>query len=383
MQDIGMDTSPPLLSDADTALRVACATARLGAWRWDAARGLHVWSPALSAVFGVALDPAGFTSDALREIADPADRVALAAALDGLPAASGPVSLAFRIRGQDGEIRHCLCAGTAVQAPPGDMRAIEGFCQDVTALRQAEAARLAADRLAAISQLTGGLAHDFNNLLTVISLNLEIAVDMLEAEDPLLEMLQPAIKATTDGSAITQRLLTFARRKPLRPERHDVNALVAAIATKLRHGLAPRQTLVVELQPDVGPCLIDKSGLELALGNLVDNSSQAMPEGGTITLHTARVALSASDARDLPPLTPGLYVRISVTDSGIGIPPALLPRVLEPFFTTRKGVRAAGLGLNLVAGFADQSGGAMALDSTEGRGTTVRLFLPAAVAAVG
>ncbi len=377
MQDTRMDTVPPQFSDPDAALRVACAAARLGVWRWDAVSGLHAWSQALCALFAVTLDPSGFTSAALLDAVDPADRDGLAASLADLPAATDKVSLAFRIRGKDGETRHCLCSGTPVRTPQGVVLGVEGFCQEVTALREAEAARLAADRLAAISQLTGGLAHDFNNVLTVISLNLEIAADMLEADDPLQEMLRPAIKATTDGSALTGRLLTFARRKPLRPAPHDVNALVGRIGGQLRERLPARQALVVDLQPGTGFCQIDPAGLELALRSLVDNSSQAMTEGGSITLRTTRVTLSDAQARKLPPLAAGQYVQISVADTGPGIPPSRLPHVVEPFFTTRKGVRAAGLGLNLVLGFADQSGGHMALDSTEGRGTEVRLLLPA------
>ncbi len=345
-------------------LDAASRVARLGAWRWDAATRWHAWSPWMCEMFDVPLIPDGFTDEDLLAVVDLPNRDELGAALAGLGDGTGEVSLSFAVVGRDGMIRQCRCAGERVISAGGQTVAVEGYCQDVTALRQAELVRCHAERLAAISQVTGGLAHDFNNLLTVISLNLEILVDMLEETDPAQEMLRPALKATTSASDLTDKMLAFARRRPLRPAPHDVNALLRDIVGRLAPGLPPGQSLGLVLQDNVGACLIDAAGFETALGHLVLNSSQALRDGGTITVRSELLVRSEP------------HVVIAVEDSGPGIPADLRGRVLEPFFTTRKGVRGSGLGLNLVQSFADQSGGWMVLDSEVGQGTVVRLFLP-------
>jgi signal transduction histidine kinase len=350
------------LPGVDPGLAEACRAARLGAWRWDKATRRHDWSPALAELFRVPWHDS-FTDAELLARSDPQDRDALAARLAALAAGTGTVSLAARLLGQDGVARDARFEGECRIAADGAVLGAAGFCQEVTARVQAEQALRAAERVDVTRQLTGSLAHDFNNLLTVISLNLEIAADMLDADDPVQEVLQPAIRGTESASAITQRLLAFARRKPPAPQLHDINRVIREAAARIAPTLAAPHRLLLDLQPEAGQCLIDAAGLETALRELVDNSCQAMPQGGTVTLSSARL--------------PGPQVAVTVADTGSGIAPELRAQVLQPFFTTRKGARGAGLGLNLAQDFARHAGGTLELDSAAGRGTTVRLLLPA------
>jgi CheY-like chemotaxis protein len=178
-------------------------------------------------------------------------------------------------------------------------------------------------------------------------------------------------------------LLAFARRQPLRPRTIDIEALIHDARPMLDRLLGEGVTLQTDSAPDPGPFLasVDPVGAESALLNLCINARDAMPDGGTIKIHLARVMVGASDARANPDMVAGSYVVISVTDTGSGIPEEILPHLFEPFFTTKDVGRGTGLGLSMVYGFVKQSGGFVKVDSVVGRGTTVTLFFPEATGA--
>ena len=238
-----------------------------------------------------------------------------------------------------------------------------------------------AQRLDALGQLTGGIAHDFNNLLTVISGNLQL----LEAETPqdpaTLETLESASRAVERGAALTRKLLAFSRRQHLLPRAVRTVQLLADLSDMLGRTLGERISVTAECANDVPAVYADPGELEAALLNLALNARDAMPRGGrlSITARLHQVANADDDAR----LAPGAYVRFAVADTGAGMRAEILAHVLEPFFTTKGPGKGSGLGLSMVYGFVKQSGGHLNIDSQEGRGTRVELYLPVATTPAG
>ena len=231
-------------------------------------------------------------------------------------------------------------------------------------------------RLEALGQLTGGIAHDFNNLLTVISGNLQL-LEIDAPDDPSTrETLASASRAVERGAALTRKLLTFSRRQHLLPRAVRTVQLLADLSEMLGRTLGERITVTAECNNDVPAVYADGGELEAALINLALNARDAMPRGGrlAITARSFNVARSEEDIR----LAAGSYVVFSVSDNGEGIAPRILEHVLEPFFTTKEAGKGSGLGLSMVYGFVKQSGGHFHIESQEGHGTRVELFLPAA-----
>lgn len=230
-----------------------------------------------------------------------------------------------------------------------------------------------AQKLDTIGQLTGGVAHDFNNLLMVIQGGLNLLKKRLPPDERSERLLLNALQATERGTALTQRLLSFARRQDLKPQAVDFQQLFESIKDLLGKAVGPR-TLIQSTFPDDLPLvLVDGNQLELALLNLFVNARDAMEQGGT-------VSVQASETLEWRPasLNSDRYVRITVADTGHGMDDATLARAAEPFFTTKGVGKGTGLGLSMVHGLAAQSGGALEIASRPGAGTQVSLWLPVA-----
>jgi PAS domain S-box-containing protein len=260
-------------------------------------------------------------------------------------------------------------------------------------LRQAEDALRQAQKMEAVGQLTGGIAHDFNNLLTGIVGSLEL-LERRVAEGRIGDLQRyvgMAVVSANRAAALTQRLLTFARRQPLDPKPVQVNALAAGMADLLERTLGPAITLTMDLAPGLWPALCDPNQLESAMLNLAINARDAIadgaraPEGGdptarqggTLTIATSAVTLDAAYARAQGgDVGPGDYVMVAVTDTGAGMPPSVIDRAFEPFFTTKPPGQGTGLGLSMLYGFIKQSGGHVSVESEVGRGTKFQLYLP-------
>jgi signal transduction histidine kinase len=236
-----------------------------------------------------------------------------------------------------------------------------------------------AQKMETIGNLTGGIAHDFNNLLGTIIGNIELLRERLW-HDPrdADELAQEAFAAALRGAELVRQLLAFARRQPLQPKRVDADQLITACAKLLRRTLAANIEVTLDLGGDIWPILADPTQLEAAITNLATNARDAMPQGGRLTISTANAPLDAAYATQHPEVVPGDYVVIGVSDSGTGIPAAALGKIFEPFFTTKPEGRGTGLGLSMVFGFLQQSGGHINVESQESVGTIFRLYLPRA-----
>jgi signal transduction histidine kinase/CheY-like chemotaxis protein len=244
-----------------------------------------------------------------------------------------------------------------------------------TAERQkAEAQLHQAQKMEALGQLTGGLAHDFNNHLGIIIGNLDLLDDQRPGADQK-ELVSDALAAALNGAELTRRLLAFARRQPLRPERIDANQLIGEITKLLRRTLGEQVAIRLDLDATIPPVLADPSQLETAIANLANNARDAMPDGGELTITTRMRHLDDAYAAEHAEVAPGDYVMIEVSDTGSGMPPETLARVFEPFFTTKEPGKGTGLGLSMVFGFLKQSGGHINVYSELGKGTTFRLYL--------
>ena len=244
-------------------------------------------------------------------------------------------------------------------------------------LMQAEEKLRQSQKMEAVGQLTGGLAHDFNNLLAGICGALElvsrrISQGRLSDVDKYLVAAQGSAKR---AAVLTQRLLAFSRRQTLEPRATNVNTLMYGMAELIQRTVGPGIQIETLGAPDAWAAFVDVSQLENALLNLCINARDAMPEGGRIQLQTSNHWLDANTAR-AHDLAEGPYLRLSVTDTGTGMPPDVMAHVFEPFFTTKPIGQGTGLGLSMIYGFAQQSGGQVHIQSTVGEGTCVSLYLP-------
>ncbi|MCH9051087.1 MAG: PAS domain S-box protein [Proteobacteria bacterium] len=249
---------------------------------------------------------------------------------------------------------------------------------DITERKAMEAQLLQAQKMEAVGKLTGGIAHDFNNLLTVILGNLQLLERRVEGDERLSKRIRAASGAALRGAELTKRLLAFSRRQVLEPEVADLNKLVAGMDDLLRRTLGETIEINVALEADLWPVRVDLNQLENALLNLAINARDAMLEGGRLTIETANASLDDEYTARYPYVTAGRYVMLAVSDTGSGMPPAVIERVFEPFFTTKEVGNGTGLGLSMVYGFVKQSGGHVNIYSEEGHGTTVKLYLPEA-----
>jgi signal transduction histidine kinase len=236
-----------------------------------------------------------------------------------------------------------------------------------------------AQKMEAVGQLTGGVAHDLNNILTVIIGTTEILTETVADRPELVAITKMIDEAAARGADLTQRLLAFARKQPLQPREVDVNSLVMEAANLLRPTLGENVEVDMVLAGDTLHALIDSSQLTNAILNLALNARDAMPDGGKLTIEARNVELDDSYVRMNNDAVAGSYVVVAVTDSGRGIPAAILDHVFEPFFTTKDVDKGSGLGLSMVYGFVKQSNGHIKIYSEEGHGTTVRMYLPQAI----
>ncbi len=249
------------------------------------------------------------------------------------------------------------------------------------ALRQSQ-------KMEAVGQLTGGLAHDFNNLLTGISGSLELMRSRITQgrTAELGRYIETATASANRAAALTHRLLAFSRRQTLDPKPTDVNQLVGGMEELLRRTVGPAIQLETSFAAEPWPTLCDPHQLESALLNLVLNARDAMPDGGHLLIETANTALldRRGAPKDWPPrsVPPGEYMALSVADTGTGMPPDVIARAFDPFFTTKPIGQGTGLGLSMIYGFVQQSGGHVRLRSEEEQGTTVAIYLPRHLGAV-
>jgi PAS domain S-box-containing protein len=255
---------------------------------------------------------------------------------------------------------------------PGEAETRDRFiitsARDITEREQLEAQLRQAQKMEAIGQLTGGVAHDFNNLLAVIGGNAELVRRRPSGDNK--RQMDNILRATERGVALTSQLLSFSRRHVATPRIIDLRAELPRMAEMLRASLRGDIEMLIEVADPLWPIEADVAELEMALLNIAVNARDAMPQGGTFTIEVRNAASGGGGSLN------GDHVAIALRDTGAGIPPEVIGKVFDPFFTTKEPGEGTGLGLSQVYGFAQQSGGAVSLDSIPGRGTTITIRLP-------
>lgn len=266
-----------------------------------------------------------------------------------------------------------------IYSQTGELMGFAKITRDITERREAaktlektKEALFQSQKLESIGKLTGGVAHDFNNLLSVITNGLEI-LRMVVKTEPGTKVLESMERATDRGASLTKQLLSFARQQPYQPEKLDINRVIRSFGAVLRRANPSKIEFSLDLAPSLPMVLVDAAQLETSLLNLVVNAGDAMAEGGSVSVSTEVVQLGRDQVKSL---AAGVYVKVSVSDTGEGMAPDVVPRVFEPFFTTKPVGKGTGLGLSQVYGFVQQSGGDLVVDSVVGEGTVISMFLP-------
>ena len=254
-------------------------------------------------------------------------------------------------------------------------RQVEARTQE---LLESEAQLRQSQKMEAIGQLTGGLAHDFNNMLTGIIGGLAVVRRRISKGDTgTIDEVMDAVTASAQrAAALTHRLLAYSRRQALEYKAVDVASLLTSLTELLQRTLGERISMATEVEPGLWLANTDTNQLETALLNLIINARDAMAEGGDLKIRAANASLAARPGLRRDSVLPGDYVVLSVADSGTGIPANVLDKVFDPFFTTRPIGQGTGLGLSMIYGFMQQSGGQVRVESEVGKGTTVTLYLP-------
>jgi PAS domain S-box-containing protein len=301
----------------------------------------------------------------------PEDRARVLAEVDRI-ADTGTLSTEYRWLSADGSVRWFLDRAVLTRGSAEEPREVVGSCLDVTDHRQVEQQLYQAQKMEAVGQLTGGIAHDFNNMLTVVIGNLDSMARALKGTGRNFDRAQMALTGALSCAELTRRMLAFARRQPLQPKPVHLGQMSLSIVKLLSRTLGERIAIDVRVEDELWRVLADPAQVESSLINLAVNARDAMTEGGSLAIDARNVRIAAPDGE----LSTGEFVRLSVTDTGTGMPTDVLQRALEPFFTTKKMGHGTGLGLSMVYGFVKQSGGHMHIDSTVGRGTSVMLYLP-------
>ncbi|TFI58116.1 response regulator [Sphingomonas parva] len=244
---------------------------------------------------------------------------------------------------------------------------------EIAERERAEARLVQAQKMEAVGQLTGGIAHDFNNLLTAVVGSLDLLLRRTD-DEKLRRLAGNALQAAERGARLTAQLLAFSRRQRLSPTPLQPNDIISGMGDLLARTIGRHVRVETRLEPNLWQALADPTQLEVMILNLAINARDAMPAGGRLTIATA-------NQESVPPalageLAPGEYVALSVSDTGTGMSPAVLARAFEPFFTTKEQGKGTGLGLAQLYGFARQSGGTARIETCEGEGTTVTIYLP-------
>ena len=368
------------LRESQSNLESAQSITRMGSWDLDLAAGKGRWSKEMLRLFDrdPALGAPQFTD--FLEMVHPEDRTRLMEIHQRVVESGEQGRLEFRTNPAHGPIHHFATIIHAVKESSGPVRRMTGTVQDITERKQLEANFFRAQRLESIGALASGVAHDLNNILQPILMSMRILRE--KTDDPeSREMLHTVENCAQRGADIIKQLLLFARGKPSACEPLPVQHLFGEMNKLIRETFPKNIQLRVNVPQNLWQALGDATQINQALMNLCVNARDAMPDGGTLTLAAENLTLDEAFAAVMLHAKPGHYICLSVTDTGMGIPPEHLDRIFDPFFTTKEIGKGTGLGLATVLGIVQGHSGFVRVNSQIDKGTTFELYLPASLEA--
>ena len=363
-------------SESEARLDRAQAIAGIGSWEVNLRTGRVDWSKQMYRILGVPVEAGVSSATKSLEQFTPEDRPRFNEWFQQISAGVMSTAIECRIKRAADDVRIVSYEAIPILNDSGKVIRVAGTLRDITEQRRIEQQFMQAQKMEAIGNLTGGMAHDFNNLLGVIIGNLDLVPDSVKDSAEAADLLKDALDAALRGADLTGRLLAFARRQPLRPERVDANELISQITRLLNRTLGEDISIALDLSPSLWPVAVDPAQLQAAITNLANNARDAMPKGGKLTVTTYNSHLDEDYATHHLDVSIGDYIAIEVSDTGAGIPPDIIDRIFDPFFTTKEQGKGTGLGLSMVFGFTRQSGGHVNVYSELGSGTTFRIYLP-------
>jgi PAS domain S-box-containing protein len=365
------------LRKSEASLREAQRIARLGNWEWNVAANELQWSDEVYSIFGVARADFAATYEAFLERVHPADRDKVEQAMKQSLEVGEPFSLEHRITLPGGENRIVREQAEVFRGERGQVVRMVGTVQDVTEQKRIEAEFLRAQRMDGIGAIAGGMAHDLNNALSPILMGIQLIRD--QVSQPELRQMLTVMETNTHRSAdMVRQVLTFARGRDGERELLELGKLIREMENILRQTMPKSITVQTLIPPDLWPVLGNGTQLHQALLNLCVNARDAMPKGGKLTLAADNVVLSAEEAREIPNAKPGSYVMLLVSDTGTGIPPEVMPRIFDAFFSTKSPGKGTGLGLSTIVRIVRNHEGFLSVKSEVGVGTNFDIYLPRA-----
>ena len=388
------------LRDSEERLRLAVDNADVGFWDVDIVHDKLIWPARTKAMFGISADVPVTMQDFYDGLyPDDRERTAAAYAAAADPQLRALYDVEYRTVGkEDGVVRWVAAKGRGVFDAAGTCLRVAGTAVDISLRKEAEEAlrelnatlevRVAtaiqeredvqealrhSQKMEAMGQLTGGVAHDFNNLLTPIIGSLDLLQRKGLGSEREQRLIGGAMQSAERARVLVQRLLAFARRQPLQLIAVDIGKLILGMGELVSSTLGPQIEVVMDVPDNLPSARADPNQLEMAILNLAVNARDAMPEGGKLRIAASAVSIGAGHRSGLPG---GAYLYLTVADTGVGMDAATVARAVEPFYSTKGVGKGTGLGLSMVHGLALQLDGAMHLDSAEGVGTIVELWLP-------
>jgi PAS domain S-box-containing protein len=372
------------LRESEERYALAISGTNDGIWDWDIRSNADYFSPRWKEILGYGEIELVPHLDSFIGLLHPDDRDDVMEAIKMHLEERAPFDLQYRLLHKSGKFVWVHAKGQAQWDENGEPLRMAGSISDISELKStelelhaSEAQLRQAQKMEAVGQLTGGIAHEFNNLLMVIVGNLERTMDQV-TDGNAHKSLSSAMRSAMRAAELTNQLLAFSRKQTLRVEHVDLNALVRGVHEMLQQTLGETVLVNIELADGIWPVSADKSLLESTILNLSINARSAMPGGGRITITTSNRAVDAQLLAKHSNIVPGDYLMLEVTDTGTGIAPEILEHVFEPFFTTKDVGEGTGLGLSMVLGFAEQSGGFVDIESQVGKGTSICVYLPRA-----
>lgn len=360
----------------DAQLEEAQQIARLGSWEWDPATGVVESSDELLRLFGLEPGTTAPDFETYMNMIHADDRGPLEATLQRALDSRQPYTTEARIVKPDGSTSHLSFTGKVVTDSDGAPVRVIGTAQDITDHKLLESQLAQAQKMEAVGQLAGGVAHDFNNLLSVVTSYGSFVRDELSEDDPSRADVEEIIKAGERGAKLTRQLLTFSRKDVVQPQHVNANELISEMHKLLSRTIQENIRLSTRLCPNIWTTEIDPGELEQVIMNLAINAKDAMPNGGDLVIETDNIEIGEDQGGFRPGLKPGAYVRIQVSDTGIGMSKDVQARIFEPFYTTKGIGKGTGLGLATAYGIVTRAKGSLSVYSEVGVGSTFKVYLP-------